>query len=379
MYIQRIVYDEIIKNLFKNKVIIIYGARQVGKTTLIKKIKEFADSKYKTAYFNCDEPDIRQAFTDKTSTELKNFIGDNNLVIIDEAQRVKNIGLTLKLLNDNYKDVQIIATVSSSFELSNKIAEPLTGRKIEFKLYTFSLQELSKNLSNIEIQRSLNDFLIYGMYPDIIVNKNDRKNSLLSLATSYSYKDILQFEGIRISAVLEKLLQLLALQVGSEVSYSELATSLGIDKNTVTKYIDILEKAFIVFSLTSFSRNLRNELKKSKKVYFWDLGIRNALINNFIPLELRTDKEKGSLFENFIIVEKIKYNANNLIYPNYYFWRTQSNKEIDFLQEIDGKIDAFEIKYSKDKISEPKIFKESYQNSTFTLINKSNFLNFCKE
>ena len=378
MYIQRTAYNEVIKNLFKNKVIIVYGARQVGKTTLINKIKEYADNKYKTAYFNCDEPDIRQAFTDKTSTELKNFIGSNKLIIIDEAQRVKNIGLTLKLLIDNYKDVQIIATGSSSFELSNKIAEPLTGRKIELKLYPFSIQELSTNLSYIELQRSLNDFLIYGMYPDIIVNKNDRKNSLLSLATSYSYKDILQFEGIRNSAILEKLLQLLALQAGNEVSFNELAVSLGIDKNTVVKYIDILEKAFIVFSLTSFSRNLRNELKKSKKVYFWDLGIRNALINNFNPLDFRTDKEKGSLFENFIIVEKIKHNANNSIYPNYYFWRTQTNKEIDFLQEIDGKINAYEIKYGKDKISEPKIFKEAYPNSSFDLINKNNFLNFYK-
>lgn len=370
MYIQRTIYDKIIDSLFKNKAIIIYGARQVGKTTLINKIKE--SSVCKTIYLNCDEIDVRQALTNKTSTELKNFIGNNKLVIIDEAQRVQNIGLTLKLLVDNFKDIQIIATGSSSFELSNKISEPLTGRKIEFHLYPFSIQELSNTLSSIEIQRSLNDFLVFGMYPDIIINKENRKNSLLELSTSYSYKDILQFDKIRNSAILEKLLQLLALQIGSEVSYNELANSLGIDKNTVARYIDILEKAFIVFTIKPFSRNLRNELKKLRKVYFWDIGIRNSLINNFNNIDLRTDV--GALFENFIIVEKIKHNANNLLYPSYYFWRTKEQKEIDFLEEIDGKIFAYEIKINKDKVKEPKLFKDTYTNSAFSIINKINFI-----
>ena len=372
MYIQRKIYTEIIQNLFKNKVIIIYGARQVGKTTLINKIKE--NSKYKTIYLNCDEIDVRQALTNKTSTELKNFIGDNKLVIIDEAQRVQNIGLSLKLFVDNFKDVQIIATGSSSFELSNKIAEPLTGRKIEFHLYPFSISELSVNLSNVELKRSLNDFLIFGMYPEININKSDRKNLLLELATSYSYKDVLQFERIKNSAILERLLQLLALQIGSEVSYTELAGNLGIDKNTVAKYIDILEKAFIIFTLKPFSRNLRNELKKLRKVYFWDVGIRNALINNFNSVDLRQDT--GALFENFIIVEKIKKNSNKLIYPNYYFWRIQNKKEIDLLEEIDGKIFAYEIKLNKENVKEPKIFKETYSNSSFITINKNNFIDF---
>lgn len=372
MYIQRTIYDKIISSLFKNKAIIIYGARQVGKTTLINKIKE--NSICKTIYLNCDEIDVRQVLTNKTSTELKNFIGNNKLVIIDEAQRVQNIGLTLKLLVDNFKDIQIIATGSSSFELSNKISESLTGRKIEFHLYPFSIQEISSKISNIEIQRSLNDFLVFGMYPDIIVNKENRRNSLMELSTSYSYKDILQFDKIRNSTILEKLLQLLALQIGSEVSYNELANSLGIDKNTVARYVDILEKAFIIFTIKPFSRNLRNELKKLRKVYFWDVGIRNSLINNFNNIYLRTDV--GGLFENFVIVEKIKYNANNLIYPNYYFWRTKEQKEIDFLEEIDGKILAYEIKINKDKIKEPKVFKDTYINSSFNIINKNNFVDY---
>lgn len=372
MYIQRTIYNKIFQNLFKNKAIIIYGARQVGKTTLINKIKD--NSKYKTIYLNCDETDVRQALTNKTSTELKNFIGDNKLVIIDEAQRVQNIGLSLKLLTDNFKDIQVIATGSSSFELSNKISEPLTGRKTEFHLYPFSVKELSQNLSDIELSRSLEDFLIFGMYPEINVNKSNRKNLLLELATSYSYKDILQFDKIRNSAILEKLLQLLALQIGSEVSYTELAGNLGIDKNTVAKYIDILEQAFIIFTLKPFSRNLRNELKKLRKVFFWDTGIRNALINNFNPLDLRQDS--GALFENFIIVEKIKKNSNNLTFPNYYFWRTQDKKEIDLLEEIDGKISAYEIKLKKEKVKEPKIFKETYPNSSFATINKNNFIEF---
>ena len=212
------------------------------------------------------------------------------------------------------------------------------------------------------------------MYPDIIVNKENRRNSLMELSTSYSYKDILQFDKIRNSAILEKLLQLLALQIGSEVSYNELANSLGIDKNTVARYVDILEKAFIIFTIKPFSRNLRSELKKLRKVYFWDVGIRNSLINNFNNIYLRIDV--GGLFENFVIVEKIKYNANNLIYPNYYFWRTKEQKEIELLEEIDGKIYAYEIKINKDKVKEPKIFKDTYINSSFNIINKNNFVDY---
>ncbi|GAF88241.1 unnamed protein product, partial [marine sediment metagenome] len=274
-------------SLFKGKLVVIYGARQVGKTTLIKEMqKNYFD---KSIYINCDEPDMREALTKKTSTELKSFIGNNNLVLIDEAQRVKNIGITLKLIVDNYPKIQVIATGSSSFDLSNEIVEPLTGRKYEFYLFPFSLEELKEIYSEIEINRIIENLTIFGMYPDIVLQKDDTAGLLREITKSYLYKDVLQYQNIKNPEVLEKLLQALALQIGNEVSFNEIARIIGIDKKTVSSYISILEKAFIIFRLKPYSKNLRSELKKLRKIYFVDTGIRNAIINNLNPFNLRQD------------------------------------------------------------------------------------------
>jgi len=368
-YLERKIQKDIEKQLFKGKAIIIYGARQVGKTTLVKMLQKNYEN---SLYINCDEIDVREALQDKTSTELKSFFNNNNLIIIDEAQRVKNIGLTIKLIVDNYPEIQIIATGSSSFELSGEIKEPLTGRKYEYFLYPFSYEELLQLHNKVELKRLLETRIIYGMYPDIIRNNNISELKLL--ADSYLYKDIFQFQNIKNPELLIKLLQALALQIGNEVSYNELASIVGVDKNTIINYINILEKACIVFCLRPFSRNLRNELKKMRKIYFYDTGIRNALINNFNLLSLRDDT--GALFENFMIAERVKYNSNNHLNKNIYFWRTHTQKEIDYIEEYSGQLNGFEFKFSKQDLKVPKEFLENYEKSTIELVNKNNYEKF---
>ncbi|OGI33171.1 MAG: ATPase [Candidatus Moranbacteria bacterium RIFOXYA12_FULL_35_19] len=370
--IKRKIQDSVEKALFKGKIVIIYGARQVGKTTLVKEIQK----KYlaESIYLNCDEPDIREAFSDKTSTEIKAYLGKAKIVILDEAQRIKNIGLTLKLMADNFPEIQIIATGSSSFDLSSKIAEPLTGRKNEFFLYPFSYSELKAIYSELELNRLLEQRIIFGMYPEVIEGGKEAQKNLKSLAKSYLYKDILEFQGIRNSEAIEKLLQALALQIGDEVSYNELAQTVGIDKNTVANYIQILEKAFIIFRLNPYSRNLRSELKELRKIYFFDTGVRNAIINNINPLNLRQDV--GALWENFLISERLKFNSNNGLDCNAYFWRTKEGKEIDYLEDAGGKLRGFEIKWKKDKFKIPEIFLKTYAQSNVILINKDNYAEF---
>lgn len=369
--IRRKIQENIEKSLFKGKIIIVYGARQVGKTTMVKEIQKnlFKDS----LYFNCDEPDIRAIFTNRTSTELKSFLGDKKLIIIDEAQRVKDIGLTLKLIIDTYPKIQIIATGSSSFDLSNRVVEPLTGRKYEFYLYPFSLEELTAVYSSLEVDRIIEQRIIFGMYPEIVFSGQEAGAKLKSIAQSYLYKDILQFQNIKNAEAIEKLLQALALQIGNEVSYNELAQTTGIDKKTVASYIQILEKSFVIFRLSPFSRNLRNELKKLRKIYFFDTGMRNALINNFNLLNVRQDT--GCLWENFIIAERIKHNHNCGVEKNNYFWRTKEGKEIDYLEEAGGKIKGMEIKWAKEKkFKIPKLFLETYPESKIDIVNKKNYL-----
>ncbi|NMB47832.1 ATP-binding protein [Candidatus Kuenenbacteria bacterium] len=376
MIIKRKIQSLVEGSLFHGKVVIIYGARQVGKTTLVKEIlKNYSES---SSYLNCDEPDIRQALANKTSTELKSFLGSKKLIILDEAQRVKDIGLTLKLMVDNFIGTQIIATGSSSFELSNHIIEPLTGRKKEFFLYPLSLQELSQINDELEMNRLLERRLVYGMYPSIaLADGGEAETDLKELARSYLYKDILNFENIRNNEAVEKLLQALALQIGKEVSYSELSSLVGIDKKTVASYLDILEKAFIVFRLNPFSRNLRNELKKLRKVYFYDTGVRNILINNLNPLGLRQDV--GQLWENFILSERLKCNYNNGREQNSYFWRTREGQEIDLIEEKGGRLSAFEFKWQSDKLKTPKSFLDAYPGSSLRLINNNNYREFVME
>ncbi len=372
--IKRKIQEAIEKSFFKGKIVIIYGARQVGKTTLVKEIqKKYPDD---SIYLNCDEPDIRNAFTNKTSTEIKSFLGDKKIAILDEAQRIRDIGLALKLIIDSFPELQIVATGSSSFDLSNQIIEPLTGRKYEFYLYPFSLEELTAIYSTLEINRILEQRIVLGMYPEIVFSGKESEDKLKNVAKSYLYKDALQFQNIKNAEAIEKLLQALALQIGNEVSYNELAQTAGIDKNTVASYIQILEKAFIIFRLRPFSRNLRNELKKLRKIYFFDTGIRNALINNFNPLNLRQDT--GVLWENFIISERLKYNRNNNLEKNMYFWRTREGKEIDYLEEVGGKIFGLEIKWAEEKFRTPKLFLDTYPGSEINLINRKNYWNFLR-
>lgn len=371
--IDREIQSSIESKLFKGKLIIIYGARQVGKTTLIKMIgKKYEEQ---SIYLNCDEPDIRGLLTDATSTKLKNLVGQKKLVLIDEAQRVKNIGITLKLFIDQLKDVQVIATGSSAFELSNVINEPLTGRKYEFHLYPISMRELSNSFGWLEASRLLEERIIYGMYPDIILEPNEKKILLKEITRSYLFKDILSYEGIRKPEILEKLVIALAAQIGSEVSYNELANTIGIDKDTITKYIDILEKAFIIFRLPPYSKNIRTEITKMRKIYFYDTGIRNTLISNFNNLETRNDK--GALWENFMISEKFKMNMALNIDAKSYFWRTSQQQEIDYIEMIDGSLNIYEFTFNEKKKKQiSKTFLNAYKTKSDEIINKGNYLSF---
>jgi predicted AAA+ superfamily ATPase len=374
MLIKRNIQNDVENALFKGKIVVLYGARQVGKTTLVKEI--MGKHKDDALYLNCDEPDIRNALTDKTSTELKSYIGSRRLVVIDEAQRVRNIGLTLKLIADTFPTIQVIATGSSSFELSGKIAEPLTGRKREFFLYPFSVDELSQAYSLLEMNRLLEERLIFGMYPGVVFAGPDREKAVRELATSYSYKDVLAYQHIRNPELLEKLLQALALQVGDEVSYTELAQLLGANKVTIESYVRILEQAYIIFSVGPFSRNIRNELKKKRKIYFYDLGLRNALINNLNPVSLRRDI--GALWENFMMSERLKRNNNLGVSVNGYFWRTTSGKEIDYIEDAGGILAGYEFKWQKDTFIVPKEFLTAYAGSKVKLINRDNYHEFLK-
>jgi predicted AAA+ superfamily ATPase len=368
--IDRSLTDVIIKKLFKKKAIIITGARQVGKTTLVKNLAEKLGQPF--VFLNCDEPDIMSILNRPSSTQLKQLIGTKKLIIIDEAQRIPAIGLTAKLIVDNFPDIQLILTGSSSLEIANELNEPLTGRKFEYTLFPFSYSELANNSSALEEKRLINNRMIYGNYPEIINNPSEEEDRLLELTSSYLFKDILSLGSIKKPAIIDKLTQALALQIGSEVSLNELAGTLGHDKNTISKYIDLLEKTFVIFSLNSFSRNLRNELKKSRKIYFWDLGIRNAIIKNFNPLDIRSDK--GALWENYIISERLKYLNNTGKKVNSYFWRTAQHQEIDYIEEFSGKLYAYEIKWNQGaKVKSPVTFMKAYPDSEFNVINTENY------
>lgn len=366
-------------NIGKGKVLLLIGPRQVGKTTLLKQmIKSFSAEK-KVQFWNCDESDIRQFLSDGNLAKLKSFIGNSDFIVIDEAQRVKDIGLTIKLIHDNFANVQLAVTGSSSLDLSNTINEPLTGRKFEYNLFPFSTNELVQNSTMLDEAKQLQNRLIYGFYPDVVNNPGDEKEILTNIVNSYLYKDIFEFKEIRKSFVIEKLVQALALQIGSEVSFNELSNLLGIDTMTVQRYVDLLEKAYVIFHLRSYSRNVRNELKKSIKIYFYDNGVRNAIVSNFSPLDLRNDI--GNLWENFLISERVKNNAYHNKNAKYYFWRTTQKQEIDFIEEIDGKFFAYEFKYNPKKTHAkcPLTFSNNYPEIPFSVITKENYLDFITE
>lgn len=371
--ILRILEKAIKSNLGEGKAIVLIGARQVGKTTLLEMIQ--TSFKKKSLLVNCDEPDIRALLTNKSSTEIRSLIGDNNLFIVDEAQRVKNIGLSLKLITDNFKNVQLIVSGSSALELSNEINEPLTGRKFELLMFPLSTEEMVLHTTALEEKRLLSNRLIYGMYPDVINNQGAEKQILKNLSDSYLYKDLFSFKDVRKPEIIEKILQALSLQIGSEVSYSELADLVKSDPATVIRYIDLLEKTMVVFRLPSFSRNLRNELKKSRKIYFYDNGIRNAVIANFQTVELR--KDLGALWENFVVSERLKYIHYANLWSNCYFWRTKQQQEIDYIEERDGKLYAFEIKWKvTNKIRASTTFAKAYPDHEFKVITPENYISF---
>lgn len=370
--IKRLLQDIIEARMFSGKAIIVIGARQVGKSTLFKMIIEKRNEP--TLSLNCDEPEVKEMLTQMNTQELKLLIGNNKIVIIDEAQRVANIGMTLKRITDNFPDVQLLATGSSSFELQDKLSEPLTGRKFEYHLFPLSTGELLLSQGLLSVKQTLENRLIYGSYPDIINHTDDAKELLTNLSSSYLYKDLLSLESIRKPALLSKLLTALALQVTSEVSYNELAQTIGTDNKTVEKYIDLLEKCYIIFKLNGFNRNLRTELKKAKKFYFYDNGIRNAILQNFAPLALRQDV--GALWENFFISERIKANQYAGRYVNSYFWRTNQQQEIDYIEESDGSFSVFEMKWNPKRTNTkiPSPFMNTYDVKEQAIVTPNNWM-----
>jgi predicted AAA+ superfamily ATPase len=376
----RIIKNSLKKHFFQGKVIILIGPRQVGKTTLIEEIiNENYPKKDDVLFFNCDNPSERKSLNEKDLDFLEKIIGSKKIIFIDEGQKVSSIGQTAKLLVDKFKkEKQIIITGSSSINLLNQTAEVLTGRKIVFNLFPLSLEEIFPKKNPLEISKNLENFLVFGSYPAVINQPAfDKKREVLEeLSSSNLYKDILEFQQIRNSAVIFNLLRALAFQVGSEVSYNELSNIIGIDKKTVEKYIDLLEKNFIIFRLAPYFKNKRREISQSKKIYFYDLGIRNAIINNFNLLDFRNDI--GALWENFIIIERLKYQSYHKIYSNNYFWRTYTGVEVDWVEEREGKLFGFEFKFnsknSKNKV--PLSWSENYLNSSWKLIDSNNFLDF---
>ena len=364
--------------LYQNKVIIIYGARRTGKTFLCNQIVAKQQKQgIKAEYFNCESFAVKQKLQSTNEFELKNYFRDSKLIILDEAQSVENIGLTLKLLVDTYPEIQIIATGSSSFDLANKTGEPLTGRARRFTLYPLSIEELKTQYNQFEIDSYFEKSLIYGMYPSVFkLSDVNAKLELDEISSNYLYKDVLEHEKVKNSTILLELLQLLALQLGNEVSYHEIGNRLKLDGATVKRYIDLLTKCFVIFPLHAFSRNKRREISKSVKIYFYDLGIRNSLIQNFNPLKIRNDV--GALWENFCIIERLKYNQAHLRFVNSYFWRTYNQKEIDYIEEHSGQLDGYEFKWGTPAkaYSPPKEFIENYENATVKRINPSNYLEF---
>ncbi len=373
MIINRFIQKNIEHWLFKGKVIILHGARQVGKTTLVKELnKKYGNDR---SYINCEDIITQKALEIEDPIKLRLFLGEGNFFILDEAQKIKNIGIILKLLIDTYPELQIIATGSSSFDLANKVNEPLTGRSMEFLLYPISYGEMVEQLSFSKSRGQVDTMLIYGSYPEIIKNEWKEADSFLkNISSNYLYKDVLEFESLRKPKLLINLLQLLAFQVGNEVSINELSVKLECSKATVDRYIDLLEKAYVIFRLTPLSRNPRNEIGKKNKIYFYDLGIRNSLINNFNPISARNDI--GALWENFCIVERKKALEYGVQFRNLYFWRSLSGKEVDYIEEYSGKIFGYEFKWKDNKIKAPKQFLETYQDSSFEIITNDNADNF---
>lgn len=369
--IRRVLTDTLLKNLYKGKAIVVTGPRQVGKTTLLEDIISRAEN---PLFLNADDPAVIRMLTSPTTEDLRRLLGSHRLVFIDEAQLVPGIGRTLKIITDRFKQVQLLVSGSSSFDLGSATQEPLTGRKREYHLYPVSWEEWEKHKGFLVAEQQLEQRLVYGFYPDVLNHPGEERDALAELVNSYLYRDVLALGGLRKPEILQQLLQALALQVGHEVSYNELSSLLQISKDTVSNYIDLLEKGFVVFRLHAYSRNLRNEIRMNRKIYFYDNGIRNALIGNYNPVSLRNDT--GALWENFLVSERKKYLEYHRITAQPYFWRTKHGQEVDYVEERNGNVYGYEFKWNAlKKVRFPGQFVETY-NATTAVVNRENFRDF---
>ncbi len=371
MYIKRLIEEELNKFLFKGKVLIVYGARQTGKTTILLHLLQ--ETGLDICHFNGDDTNVRHLLADCPREELLRYMNGKKILFVDEAQRIPDIGLTLKRMVDNYgKDIQIVVSGSSSFDLASRTEEPLTGRKFEWILPPLSFEELANENGILKERECLPLRLVYGSYPEIVTTSDSVEKCLASLAESYLYRDLLTLESIHRSDLLDKLLRALSFQCGSQVSYHEIAQLLKTDDKTVLKYVELLKKCFVLFEVPSFARNLRNELKKSRKIYFVDNGIRNAVIGDYRPLAVRSDA--GILWENYLMAERYKWRLVHAPYARAYFWRTKSQQEIDLIEESAEGIAAFEFKWNAHKKAAcPNSFREGYPNAIYETITSENY------
>jgi predicted AAA+ superfamily ATPase len=370
--IKRQLQESLKERLFAGKAIVLIGPRQVGKTTLINSILD--EKEYRFRFFDGDDPTVRRLLNEPNTEQIRQLIGDAEIVFIDEAQRLPGIGLTAKIITDQFKNVQLIISGSSAFDLNNSIQEPLTGRKWTHNLYPISWKEWQDHVGYLKSEQDLENRLVYGFYPDVLNNPDHPSEILTELVESYLYKDILNYAGIRKPEVIQKLVQAISHQVGQEVVYKEAGDLVGLDPKTVSHYIDILEKAFVVFRLPAFSRNVRNEIKKNQKIYFYDNGVRNAVIHDYDPLVNR--KDKGALWENFLISERLKQLRYKKSHAELYFWRTKQQQEVDYVEEAGKNLGAFEFKWNpKRTIRFPKTFTKNYD-AHVQGINRENFRDF---
>ncbi|MCK5510141.1 ATP-binding protein [Candidatus Parcubacteria bacterium] len=376
MLIKRQVYNLLEKKLQENKVILLYGPRRVGKTTVLRELEKKLKNTEKIKFVNGETLIIQNELSSQSIEKLKSFVGENSLLIIDEAQKIPNIGLNLKLIVDHIPQIKIIASGSASFSLAQKVGEPLTGRKKTIHLYPISAKEIISIEDKTYYREVFESHLIYGGYPELFSLKSneEKQDYLAELIDSYLFRDIFEIEQVKNPKKIKDLLTLLAFQIGKEVSLSELANSLDLHSDTVARYLDLMEKSFIVVNIRGFSRNLRKEIVKTSRYYFYDNGIRNAVINNFNSLNLRNDT--GELWENYVVMERLKKQAYQAIHSNNYFWRTYDQKEIDWVEEREGVLFGYEIKWGNKKFKEPKLWKETYSNAKFEIINQENYLDF---
>ncbi len=372
MNVSRLLKEKILEKWDDRKVIIVSGPRQVGKTTLL---TEICKEKGECLFLNGDDFSVQNLLKEFTKTKWLSIIGKYKILFIDEAQRIPDIGLGIKIIYDQILNVKVILSGSSALDLNSQTKEPLTGRKWEFNLYPIAWKEWVDQINYINAQSDLENRLIYGMYPDVLTHESDKKEILMELTSSYLFKDLLEYNGIRNPKILNDLLKALALQLGNEVSYNELSQLLQVDRATVEKYIDLLEKTFVIYKLPALNNNQRNEIKNSRKIYFYDNGVRNAIIQNFTPLSLRNDV--GALWENFLISERVKKHAYQRQTAFQAFWRNYHGQEVDYIETIDGIQNAYEFKWNEKRKSKvPAGFQKNYPESNFTSINRSNFDDF---